>query len=403
MPWAAGSYTKGNAGTGGWTGDASLGIGIEAGRHDTQDNDFATGINQCLNKDGSNSMAADLNAGGFRVANVNAGTAAAPAICAANDVDTGIFSPAANTWAVATNGTERTRIDSTGNVGIGQTTPTRALHVGSGSAATYVKIQGSTSGTAGGSAIEIGTSGNIGNASATLGGAFDNTLMLWGNTNPISLYTSAAHRLYITSGGAVGIGTTTPSDLLQVGDAATTCSASIKGSTSGTGGGQSLIFGTSGSIGNYSRVVGGAFNNTFTFRSLGAVSLIADSGGFSMAGLTGSTGGSAMKWNTGTGAWFYDTSAARYKENIRDSSLGLQTVKALRPRQYNYIYEGKPEDVGFVAEEVEPILPYLVSKNAQGECESITYDRLTSVLVKAVQELSAQVENLEARIEALEA
>jgi hypothetical protein len=71
MPWAAGSYTKGNAGTGGWTGDASLGIGIEAGRHDTQDNDFATGINQCLNKDGSNSMAGNLNFGNNQAMNIS--------------------------------------------------------------------------------------------------------------------------------------------------------------------------------------------------------------------------------------------------------------------------------------------------------------------------------------------
>jgi len=75
MPWSGGSYTKGNNATGGWTGDASLGIGIEAGRHDTQDNDFATGINQCLNKDGSNPATGPLNAGGFKVTNVAAGTA----------------------------------------------------------------------------------------------------------------------------------------------------------------------------------------------------------------------------------------------------------------------------------------------------------------------------------------
>lgn len=75
MPWAGGNYTKGNNGTGGWVGDASLGIGIEAGRHDTQDNDFATGINACLNKDGSNSMIGDLNLGGFKATNAAAATA----------------------------------------------------------------------------------------------------------------------------------------------------------------------------------------------------------------------------------------------------------------------------------------------------------------------------------------
>ena len=75
MPWAAGSYTKGNSGTGGWVGDASLGIGIEASRHDTQDNDFATGINQCLNKDGSNAATGNLNLGGFKYTNAAASTA----------------------------------------------------------------------------------------------------------------------------------------------------------------------------------------------------------------------------------------------------------------------------------------------------------------------------------------
>lgn len=387
MPWAAGTYTKGNAGTGGWTGDASLGIGIEAGRHDTQDNDFATGINQCLNKDGTNAMTGNLNAGGNKVVSMAAGTA---------DTDGMRYGQVRNGAPIY--------LDTVNNrLGVGTTTPTGLLHVGDGSAQTYIKLQGNASVSSAGQGIEFGTSGNVGNQSAILGGTYNNTLMMWANTNPISLYTSGAHRLYVTTGGSVGVGTTSPTDLFTVGDGTTTISASINGSTSGTGGGQGLNFGSIGRIGNYSRVVGGAYNAAFTFRSLGAVSLVADSGGFTMAGLTGSTGGSAMKWNSGTGAWFYDTSAARYKENIRDSTLGLATVKALRPRQYNYVYEGKPEDVGFIAEEVEPILPYLVSKNADGQCESITYDRLTSVLVKAVQELSDQVESLEARIEALEA
>ena len=75
MAWSGGTYTKGNNGTGGWVGDASLGIGIEAGRHDTQDNDFATGINQCLNKDGSNAATGNLNLGGFKYTNAAASTA----------------------------------------------------------------------------------------------------------------------------------------------------------------------------------------------------------------------------------------------------------------------------------------------------------------------------------------
>jgi len=75
MGWSGGTYRKGNYGTNGWTGDASLGIGIEAGRHDTQDDDFQNGINQCLNKDGSNAATGNLNLGANRITNVGAGTA----------------------------------------------------------------------------------------------------------------------------------------------------------------------------------------------------------------------------------------------------------------------------------------------------------------------------------------
>lgn len=75
MSWSGGTYSKGNNATGGWTGDASLGIGIEAGRHDTQDNDFATGINNCIAKDGQNAATADLPMGGFKHTNVANATA----------------------------------------------------------------------------------------------------------------------------------------------------------------------------------------------------------------------------------------------------------------------------------------------------------------------------------------
>jgi hypothetical protein len=75
MGWSGGVYTKGNSATGGWTGDAASGIGIEAGRHDTQDNDFATGINTCLTKDGQNTPTANLPMAGFKHTGVANGSA----------------------------------------------------------------------------------------------------------------------------------------------------------------------------------------------------------------------------------------------------------------------------------------------------------------------------------------
>jgi hypothetical protein len=74
MAWSGGNFTRAN-GDNGWVTDAGLGIGIEAGLHDNQDNDFKNGINQCLNKDGSNSATGNLNDGGYRHTNVGAATA----------------------------------------------------------------------------------------------------------------------------------------------------------------------------------------------------------------------------------------------------------------------------------------------------------------------------------------
>jgi hypothetical protein len=57
-----------------------------------------------------------------------AGTAAAPAITTTGDTNTGIFFPAADTIASSTSGTERMRIDSSGNVILGSNTSTTAYN-----------------------------------------------------------------------------------------------------------------------------------------------------------------------------------------------------------------------------------------------------------------------------------
>jgi hypothetical protein len=61
------------------------------------------------------------------------GTAALPSFEFINDPDTGLFSPATNTFGVSTSGVERLRIDNIGRIGIGTNSPTSTLHVvGSG-------------------------------------------------------------------------------------------------------------------------------------------------------------------------------------------------------------------------------------------------------------------------------
>ena len=81
---------------------------------------------------------------------LTAGSASTPAISIAADTNTGIFFPAADTIAFSEGGTEGMRIDSSGNVGIGTTTPTDTYSFGRA-----LDIQGSTGG-----AIYVGASGD---------------------------------------------------------------------------------------------------------------------------------------------------------------------------------------------------------------------------------------------------
>lgn len=51
MPWAAGVYTRGYPS---WSNDAASNLPISATKFDTEDNDFAAGLNNCLTKDSLN-------------------------------------------------------------------------------------------------------------------------------------------------------------------------------------------------------------------------------------------------------------------------------------------------------------------------------------------------------------
>ncbi len=70
MPWSGGTFTR----IENWVNDKNANIPITASRMDIDSNDFTSGINSCLNKDGSNTPTAPLNMGSFRLTNLADGT-----------------------------------------------------------------------------------------------------------------------------------------------------------------------------------------------------------------------------------------------------------------------------------------------------------------------------------------
>lgn len=195
--------------------------------------------------------------------------------------------------------------------------------------------------------------------------------------------------------------TTTPvftSEKIAVGASTGQNYITVSGGTTNAGDGAALVARVADTtvvaIGNYSAAYsGGAYS---------AVPTIYFNAQPKVLGIGTGAGTNTMKYDTTNNQWTYDTSSLRYKDNVRDSVYGLDAVLAMQSRQFSY-KDNKREDVGFIAEEMVNVVPEVVSKTADGLPDGVSYDRLVSVLCKAIQELSAQVSTLQERLDVLEA
>ena len=96
----------------------------------------------------------------------------------------------------------------------------------------------------------------------------------------------------------------------------------------------------------------------------------------------------------------------RLKENIKNSTDGLDVITALRPVRYDW-KEGYGNDqknqLGFIAQEVEKVFPEAVSEwqvNKEDETiyKTVGPSAFIPILVKAIQELKAEVDSLKQQL-----
>ena len=144
-------------------------------------------------------------------------------------------------------------------------------------------------------------------------------------------------------------------------------------------------------------------NTSPSFTGAGGEYIFRNSGSFITPNTTNNSYNTLYSWN-GSGqmtiaqnATFSGTitenSSLRYKENIEDIKYGLDKVLQMRGVTYNKKSTGEKE-IGVIAEEINEILPEVVLKNEQGEVDSVSYARLTAVLIEAVKELKKEIEEL---------
>jgi hypothetical protein len=317
------------------------------------------------------------------------------------------------------------RITSSGDVAIGTSTP---LLTASGRG--NLTINGSSN-----SLLSFGIGG------ASSGYIFSSSTALEvdaQNSRHIQFNTNGAERMRITSGGNVGIGTSSPNGNLEVSSAASTVFFRVGSTSSGNAGTFDMY--SSGTGGFQAGTVGFNTGNSVPILfSIGATERMRiTSGGYlfintssSVAGVpaqiemkyTGSaTYGMNMRTTSGDGVplsflrsdgaqvgYIYTTSAAtlysttsdyRLKEDFKPLS-GLEKVLAIKT--YDYKWKDSEDRMdGVLAHELQEVIPYAVNgkkdelnKDGSIKTQGVDYSKLVPILVNAIQELEARIKQLE--------
>ena len=114
-------------------------------------------------------------------------------------------------------------------------------------------------------------------------------------------------------------------------------------------------------------------------------------------------------YTTGTTTGFATSSDYRLKHDIQPMTAGLATITVLKPVTYKWNADDSDGE-GFIAHELQEVIPHAVTgeKDAVDEDgkpihQGVDYSKIVVHLVAACQEQQAQIEELKARVAALEA
>jgi hypothetical protein len=363
-----------------------------------------------LYDDGNNLLIGTTSATAFNKSVVlNSVSSTAGILFQLNGVDKGfIYSGAgnlyigsnSNTVQLYTNGTERLRITSAGNVGIGTTSPGEKLDVYAGtSAAAFINLIGNAN-TAGSSCVIVGQNSDD-------GGYFWNR-----KASFLSFGTSNSERMRITSGGNVGIGNTSPSYKLHISGTSGTGARLIQADGTGTAfniisvvndGCQLFLSAEASTGGNiatgslaYAGIIDTNTNTALQFATFATVRMTVTNGGNILMGTTTDNGErlyvSGAIRATGT---ITANSDITLKKNLAKIENALEKVEQINGYTYEFKADDTKRHAGVIAQEIQGVLPEIVNKGNDGLL-GVEYGNISALLIEAIKEQQAQINELKA-------
>jgi len=281
------------------------------------------------------------------------GTIFATQYLANGDTDTGIVMQGSNVMSLHTGNSEKMRIDSSGKVSIGTTSATELLNVAAGSGS--------------GAAMEFAGNGTtVGSTSMFVGHGSNNDGYVYQRANsPLIFGTNNTERMRIDSSGNLLVGKTSDSNT---------------------------------SNGVTARPDGGA-----RFTSAGTSSFV------QLAFFRNGSPSEVGSITTTSSATAYNTSSDyRLKENVDYDFNALDRIAQLKPARFNFIADADTTVDGFLAHEVQDIVPEAITGakdavDADGnpDYQGIDQSKLVPLLTKAIQEQQIQIEALQSEINLL--
>ena len=197
----------------------------------------------------------------------------------------------------------------------------------------------------------------------------------------------------LTGGGSVVFdqnisgATATFSGKIIAGDNTTSSGALVVGSANSFAGG--LVLGKPSTYSGYISATDNLYMRAYASGGTGNGSVVVEN----------ASGTAQFTMNTSNGnltiaGTFTESSSIALKENVNPITNALDAIMSLVGVTYDRKNGSAKNEAGLIAEDVDKILPNLVSHKEDGSAEGIHYTKLTAYLIEAIKSLKAEIDEL---------